>query len=127
MSAHSWAIIANPTAGRSLARGSAELLARAVERGGASAEVSMTAGPGNAEELARKAVGSGATRVVACGGDGTVHEVVNGIKSADRDSSGVAFGVLSLRQVQRLQLRAGPSERLQEGRRTIWSAVRSVS
>jgi diacylglycerol kinase (ATP) len=95
MSAHSWAIIANPTAGRSRARCSAELLARAVERGGASAEVSMTAGPGNAEELARKAVGSGATRVVACGGDGTVHEVVNGIKSADRDSNGVAFGVLS--------------------------------
>lgn len=48
------------------------------ERGG-SYEIVHTAGPGDATRLAREYVSSGeAIRLYACGGDGTLHEVVNG-------------------------------------------------
>ena len=95
MSEDSWAIIVNPAAGRSRAERSAGLLASAIEQKREPVEVSLTAGPGDAEELARKAANAGATRIVACGGDGTVHEVVNGIKSATDGSDDVALGIIS--------------------------------
>ena len=48
-----------------------------------SAEVSnqvlYTSRPGDAEKLARKAVEEGSVGVLACGGDGTLHEVINGV------------------------------------------------
>ncbi len=46
---------------------------------GVSNEVLYTSRPGNAEELARKAVEEGSVGVLACGGDGTLHEVINGV------------------------------------------------
>lgn len=44
-------------------------------------EISLeaTAGPGDAAELARRAAKSGADAVIACGGDGTLNEVANGL------------------------------------------------
>ena len=39
--------------------------------------------PGHLAELAREAVGNGATRLVVVGGDGSVNEVVNGLEGAD--------------------------------------------
>lgn len=46
---------------------------------GAEAKVRATDAPGAAARLAQEAVEAGSTRIVASGGDGTVHEVVNGI------------------------------------------------
>jgi len=43
----------------------------------------MTAAPGEATKLARRAASSGSSVVVACGGDGTIHEVVNGLAGSD--------------------------------------------
>src|SRR5579875_1763885 len=43
-----------------------------------------TDAPGRAEELALQAAHSGFTTVAAAGGDGTVHEVVNGLLRAQR-------------------------------------------
>ena len=45
--------------------------------------VSVTEGPGHAVDIAREAVEGGADVVVACGGDGTLHEVVQGVAAAD--------------------------------------------
>src|SRR5207237_2489341 len=46
-------------------------------------------GPGHATELARAAAASGVSVVFACGGDGTLNEVVNGLAGGD-----AAVGVL---------------------------------
>jgi len=51
--------------------------------------------PGHLAELAREAVGSGATQLVVVGGDGTVHEVVDGLLNAELGSS-VELAVLPL-------------------------------
>ena len=45
--------------------------------------VSVTEGPGHAVDIAREAVAGGAETVAACGGDGTLHEVVQGVAAAD--------------------------------------------
>jgi diacylglycerol kinase (ATP) len=49
--------------------------------------------PGELQELARHAVDDGATLLVVVGGDGTVHEVVNGVLTAER-SAEVELAVL---------------------------------
>ena len=46
------------------------------------AEHAETRGPGDGERLAREAATAGAQLVVAVGGDGTLNEVVNGVRSA---------------------------------------------
>ena len=48
------------------------------------AEHAETRGPGDGERLAREAAAAGAPLVVAVGGDGTLNEVVNGVRAAGR-------------------------------------------
>lgn len=45
--------------------------------------VRVTSAPREAERLARHAVAEGFTKVVAAGGDGTIHEVVNGMAGSN--------------------------------------------
>ena len=52
-------------------------------------DLESTAGPGHATELARDAAAREFSAVLACGGDGTVHEVVNGLAG-----SGTALAVV---------------------------------
>jgi len=72
-------VIFNPRAGRDRARARFERL-RAVL--GAKAVFQPTERPGHGEELALEAARAGFPRVAAAGGDGTVHEVANGILCA---------------------------------------------
>ena len=53
--------------------------------------VAFTKGPGDGIELARRAIASGRNFLIACGGDGTINEVANGILSSGQD---VEMGVL---------------------------------
>lgn len=84
-------VIFNPKAGR---RRPDELARRVRQECGAGAELRPTAGPGHAEELARAAALAGFEVVAAAGGDGTVHEVVNGLLAARRPE--VAFQVVPI-------------------------------
>ena len=76
-------VIYNPTAGRGRAE---RLLKDFLAAPGVHGDLRPPTAPGHAEELAREAAGQGFARVVAAGGDGTVHEVANGlIRSGRRD------------------------------------------
>jgi diacylglycerol kinase (ATP) len=90
-------LIANPAAGGgrnpALPRLRVALHARGVEH-----DVVLTDRPGHATELARAAVDAGRRYLVAVGGDGTVHEVVNGMVDAPSGTArrdGLVLGVVS--------------------------------
>lgn len=75
-------VIANPRAGA----GRTDTVGRLVAALGAHdivPDLVTTTGPGEATRVAREAVTSGVRLLVAVGGDGTVHEVLNGMVDAD--------------------------------------------
>ena len=82
MSNH-WTIIANPVSGRGRARRTGERVADLLHERGVYVDLMMSGAPGDCERLAREALARGVRQVVACGGDGTVHEVVNGLANSD--------------------------------------------
>lgn len=57
---------------------------RTLQTKGLDYRIHVTQGPGDATRFAREALGEGTRFVVAVGGDGTVHEVVNGMVEEDR-------------------------------------------
>lgn len=71
-------VVANPAAGRRR-RDAGEAAARAARSRGASCEIVRTRGPGDATRLGAEAARQGYDTVIAAGGDGTVHEVANGV------------------------------------------------
>lgn len=68
----------NPTAGRGGTRRRRELLEQ-LSAQGLDFDVVETKGPGDATRAARRALDEGVRYLVAVGGDGTCHEVVNGM------------------------------------------------
>jgi len=73
-------VIANPHSGRGASLPGIE---RALRDAGLDYRIARTGGRGHATELAREALRGGARYLVAAGGDGTVHEVVNGMLGDD--------------------------------------------
>lgn len=48
-------------------------------------QVAFTKGPGDGIELARRSAQEGRRFIIACGGDGTINEIANGILTSDTD------------------------------------------
>ena len=82
MSSRRLHFIVNPAAGRGRGGRIAPLIEEAMAKAGARFELSLTSGPGDAIKLAALATKE-ADVVVAVGGDGTVSEVVNGLRDSD--------------------------------------------
>ena len=93
-------VILNPIAGRGYGTRAEAELRQLLEAEGLVFDVAHTTGPGHAAELAEEAGAQGYELVVAGGGDGTFHEVVNGLMAAATDDGvvGVAgtLGVIPM-------------------------------
>ncbi len=72
-------IIANPAAGRGRARAAAMMAEELLREGGRSVDVCLTTGAGHASALAAQR-GPGSDLIVVVGGDGTVSEVLAGLR-----------------------------------------------
>ena len=82
-------LILNPTSASGRSPHLRRIVQRATREG--RAELALTKAPGDAESLAREAAVAGRD-VIAVGGDGTVHEIANGILSATH-AAGAQAGV----------------------------------
>jgi YegS/Rv2252/BmrU family lipid kinase len=87
-------VILNPTAGRGLGARVEPDLCQALEEEGLEYSLVRTERPWHAAELAEQAAGEGFELVVAVGGDGTAHEVVNGLVTASGGETAGTFGVI---------------------------------
>lgn len=92
------AIVYNPAARNAPARQRLEQAAAAYAAQGWQVEVLTTAGAGHARDLAAAEASRGTPVVFACGGDGTINEVANGLAGSDtalavvRGGMGDVFG-----------------------------------
>lgn len=79
---HPWQVIINPTAGSGLDQRHWQQIESRLLKLLPQYEVHTTDAPGTATTMAQQLVSAGARHILAVGGDGTNHEVVNGIYQA---------------------------------------------
>ena len=72
-------VILNPSSGSGAGAKVGQQVTDELRVRGIDHRLSSTSGPGHAVELAQRAAEEGAPRILAVGGDGTVHEIVNGL------------------------------------------------
>ena len=82
-------LIANPISGKGAAKNVAEQAHAALTESGKHGQLVLTSASGDAKRFAHEAVSTGIRFVIACGGDGTLHEVVNGIATVPDVTLGV--------------------------------------
>jgi YegS/Rv2252/BmrU family lipid kinase len=78
-------VIVNPSSGGGKTGRVFDAVRRVIERRIGAVDVEFTSEPGHGIALARRAAVEGRTPIVAVGGDGTLHEVVNGVLDSGRD------------------------------------------
>ena len=92
-----YCVIVNPISGRGNGEQSIPIIEREFKSSNLDYDLKRTNGPWNAAELAQQAVKDGYDVVVACGGDGTANEVVNGLMLAKVSGAGTAtMGVVGV-------------------------------
>ncbi|MFN2221781.1 MAG: diacylglycerol/lipid kinase family protein, partial [Candidatus Promineifilaceae bacterium] len=87
-------IILNPYANRWRAKGRADDILAACNNAGLEADLAFIPAPGQGAQEAMRASDDGYDAVIAAGGDGTVHEVVNGLIAAAGDGPTKPLGVM---------------------------------
>ncbi len=114
------ALIYNPASGQHFAhrkaavQGALEVLREA----GIVAEAFETDAPGSATIHAHEAMRQGYDTIFACGGDGTVHEILQGLVGTD-----IALGVIPLGTANALAANLGLTETPEKVTRTLLSAT----
>ena len=83
-------LITNPISGKGKAATVAEQASQRLTAEGYTGRLELTTQAGDANRIAREAVEKGSHWIIACGGDGTIHEVVNAIA----EKPDVVLGVL---------------------------------
>jgi YegS/Rv2252/BmrU family lipid kinase len=89
------ALVSNPASGtgREDRLSRIQAVGRALSADGHSVAIELTTAPGSASAQAREAANNGVDVVFACGGDGTVHEVIQGLVAED-GSPVAALGIV---------------------------------
>lgn len=82
-------LIANPISGKGNAKNIAEQAYTALTESGRQGQLMLTSASGDAKRFAQEAAADGTLFIIACGGDGTLHEVVNGIATVPDVTLGV--------------------------------------
>jgi diacylglycerol kinase (ATP) len=114
------ALIYNPASGQHSARRKQAVqdALNVLTDAGIVAEAFVTEGVGSATVLAQDAVRQGCDTIIACGGDGTVHEVLQGMVGTD-----VALGVIPLGTANALAANLGLTASPAKVVRTLMDAV----
>jgi YegS/Rv2252/BmrU family lipid kinase len=120
------ALIYNPFSGQSPDARPRRIAAvcQALREGGIGVLEIATEGPGSAGEQAREAIRQGCDTVLACGGDGTVHEVLQGLVGAPEH---VVLGVVPLGTANALATDLGlPHDPVRAARAMLHGSVRRM-
>ena len=83
-------LITNPISGSGKAAAVAERASQRLTAEGYTGRLELTTQSGDANQIAREAIENGSQWIIACGGDGTIHEVVNAIA----EQPDIVLGVL---------------------------------
>jgi YegS/Rv2252/BmrU family lipid kinase len=121
-------IIANPRAGQGKVERHLPEIERTLAGGDLKYRVVRTTHPGHATEAARDALESGDRYLVAAGGDGTVHEVLNGMLEAGVEAARDAvLGVVAAGSGCDLVKSLGlPGDAVQASQHLLGDAVRDI-
>ncbi len=119
---HRAALIYNPASGQQPKRRAARIAqAIAVLRdAGVEVETIATLSPESAAEQARQAVGEGYDTILACGGDGTAHEVMQGLVGLQN----VALGVIPMGTANALATDLGIPSASAKAAKVLLDAIR---
>ena len=93
---HPFFAIVNPAAGGGRSAKLAGPALAGLREKGLKIDVVASTGPGHAIELAREAYEQGYRRFIAVGGDGTAHEILNGVYERAHGKERIALGFLPL-------------------------------
>lgn len=91
MTTHSVSLFVNPAAGRGRTGRRLPRIRELLNEAGVQYTLFTSRAVGDLEAQVRKQVAAGATKIIVTGGDGSIHEAVNGIMSANKDA---ALGVI---------------------------------
>ncbi len=91
-----WLMIANPNAATQETGATWETYKKQLTDGGAEVDAALTAHKGHAIELAREGAEKGYRKMIAVGGDGTVHEVMTGLLRYADATPGADLGEFTL-------------------------------
>jgi diacylglycerol kinase (ATP) len=108
-------LIVNPAAGAGTGGRSIPAIESLMNASGLAYDLVRTERRGHAIDLAREAVLDGMDVVVACGGDGTSNEVINGLKQAQARGHTAALGVLCVGRGNDFAFAIGIPHDLQSG------------
>ena len=121
-------IIANPASGRGRSEAKLRTIETALRDWGLDYRILPTTGPGHAAEAAAAALRDGDRFLVAAGGDGTVHEVVNGMFAGDQPiAPDAVLGVLATGSGSDFVKSFGiPGDAVRAARHLTGDAVRTI-
>lgn len=121
-------MIVNPVAGGGAAGRAAERIRGLLSDGGVRVEVLRTAARGHAAALAEASAREGWPAVVSLGGDGTVHEVANGLlRAAEPGAAAVPLGIIPVGSGNDFATLAGvPRDPDAAARRVLSGVTRAV-